>query len=112
MEKTIKEIAQRIRGLREILGISVEDAAAATGVTPEQYEAYESGKLDYTFTFIYKCAHLFGVDVTDILKGSSPRLSTYSVTHVAAPSDCAQAGFSYNNLAPLFKNKIAEPFML
>ena len=62
MEKTIKEIAQRIRGLREILGISVEDAVADTGVTPEQYEAYENGKLDYTFTFIYKCAHLFGAE--------------------------------------------------
>ncbi|NLN23553.1 MAG: AMP-binding protein [Clostridiales bacterium] len=111
MEKTIKEIAQRIRGLREILGISVEDAAAATGVTPEQYEAYESGKLDYTFTFIYKCAHLFGVDVTDILKGSSPRLSTYSVTRRGGGLPIVRRrGFSYNNLAPLFKNKIAEPF--
>ena len=107
----IKEVALRIRDLREILEISAEDAARATDVTVEQFLAYESGELDYSFTFIYKCAHLFGVDVTDILKGSSPKLSEYSVTKSGGGLPIVRRrGFSYNNLAPLFKNKIAEPF--
>ncbi len=107
----IREVALRIRDLREILEISEEDAAAATDTTIEQYRAYERGELDYSFTFIYKCAQLFGVDVTDILKGSSPKLSEYSVTRRGGGLPIVRRrGFSYNNLAPLFKNKIAEPF--
>ncbi len=107
----IKEVALRIHDLREILDISVERAAAATDTTVEQYLAYERGELDYSFTFIYKCAQLFGVDVTDILKGSSPRLSEYSVTRAGGGLPIVRRkGFAYNNLAPLFKNKIAEPF--
>ena len=107
----IKEVALRICDLREILDISVEDAAAATDVSVEQYRAYERGELDYSFTFIYKCAHLFGVDVTDILKGSSPKLSEYSVTKRGGGLPIVRRrGFTYNNLAPLFRGKIAEPF--
>ncbi len=107
----IREVALRIRDLREILDISEERAAAATDTTVEQYRAYERGELDYSFTFIYKCAQLFGVDVTDILKGSSPKLSEYSITKKGGGLPIVRRrGFSYNNLAPLFKNKIAEPF--
>ncbi len=107
----IKEVALRIRDLREILEIAEETAAKATGVSLDAYRAYERGELDYSFTFIYKCARLFGVDVTDILKGSSPKLTEYSVTRRGGGLPIVRRrGFSYNNLAPLFKNKIAEPF--
>lgn len=107
----IKEVALRIRDLREILEITEETAAKATGVSVDTYRAYERGELDYSFTFIYKCAHLFGVDVTDILKGSSPVLSEYSVTKRGGGLPIVRRkGFNYNNLAPLFKDKIAEPF--
>ncbi len=107
----IKEVALRIRDLREILEISEETAAKATNVPLDTYRAYERGELDFSFTFIYKCAHLFGVDVTDILKGSSPTLTEYSVTRRGGGLPIARRkGFAYNNLAPLFKSKIAEPF--
>ncbi len=107
----IKEVALRIRDLREILEITEEEAAKATGTELETYRAYERGENDYSFTFIYKCAHLFGVDVTDILKGSSPKLTEYSVTRFGGGLPIVRRkGFSYNNLAPLFMNKIAEPF--
>ncbi len=109
----IKEVAMRIRDLREILEITEDAAAAATDVTVDQYRAYERGDLDYSFTFIYKCAQLFGVDVTDILKGSSPNLTEYSVTKAGGGLPIVRRkGFSYNNLAPLFRNKIAEPFFV
>ncbi|MCD7776701.1 MAG: XRE family transcriptional regulator, partial [Firmicutes bacterium] len=107
----IMEVAMRIRELREVLGISEEDAAEKCDVSLETYRAYERGELDYSFTFIYKCSRLFGVDVTDIIKGSSPKLSSYSVTKNGGGLPIVRRrGFSYQNLAPLFKNKIAEPF--
>ncbi len=113
MEQKIKEIAQRIKGLREILEISVEEMAECTGVTVEEYMLYESGAADYSFTFIFKCAQRFNVDVTDILKGSSPTLNTYSIVRKGEGLPIARRkGFSYQNLAPLFKDRIAEPFFV
>lgn len=113
MENIIKEVADRIRETRLICEISEEEMAACTGVTPEAYRDLEAGKSDFSFTFIYKCAARLGVDTTDLLKGSSPTLKEYSVTRAGGGLPIARRkGFRYNNLAPLFKNKIAEPFVV
>ncbi len=106
----IQEMAARIRELREIEGISIEDMAAKTGVSAEEYADCESGKSDLNFTFIYRCALVFGVNVTDIIEGYSPNLKSYSVTRAGAGQHIAQAhGMTYYNLAYAFQNRIAEP---
>ena len=111
MENMIKEVAARIKETRLICEISEEEMAVCTGVSVETYRALESGNLDMTFTFIYKCAARFGIDTTDLLKGESPTLEEYSITRAGGGLPIARRkGFRYNNLAPLFKNKIAEPF--
>ena len=79
MNESIKEIAERLRGLREILEFSVEEMAEATDVTPEQYAAYESGEQDFSVTFLGKCAAKFKVDIVELLSGSDPKLKSYSV---------------------------------
>ena len=79
MENKLKEIALRIRELRQITGLTPAEMAAKTGVDENEYELLELGLSDFSFTFIYKCAQVFGVDVTDILKGSSPTLSSFSI---------------------------------
>lgn len=113
MENRLREIAERIRTLREIAGLSTAEASRLTDVSEDEYTKLESGENDFSFTFIYKCAQLFGVDVTDILKGSSPTLSSFSITHKGEGLPIVRRkGFNYNNLAPLFKNKVAEPFFV
>ena len=54
------EMAQRIREMREIEELSVEELAQKTEVSVEEYKAYESGQKDLPFTFIHKCALAFG----------------------------------------------------
>ncbi len=111
MENMIREVASRIRETRLICEISEEEMASCTGVSVDTYRALESGSMDMTFTFIYKCAARFGIDTTDLLKGESPTLEEYSITRAGGGLPIARRkGFRYNNLAPLFKNKIAEPF--
>ncbi len=113
MEHLIKEVASRIKETRLILNISEEEMAVCTGITVDQYREFESGTVDMTFTFIYKCAARFGLDTTDLLKGESPTLSEYSVTRAGGGLPIARRkGFKYNNLAPLFKGKSAEPFLV
>jgi len=111
MDNMLKEVADRIRETRLVCEISEEEMAACTGVTLEAYRELEAGNADFSFTFIYKCAARLGIDTTDLLKGSSPTLKDYSITRAGGGLPIARRkGFRYNNLAPLFKDKIAEPF--
>ena len=107
----LSEIATRIKELREIMGFSVSEMAEKTNVTENQYKAYESGKEDIPFSFIHKCALAFGVDMTDLLQGSSAKLSTYTVTRKGKGQETAKEdGIDIANLAPKFKDKLAEPY--
>jgi acetyl-CoA synthetase len=107
----LKEVATRIKELREILEISEQSMAEATDVSVEDYLQYETGEKDFSFTFIFKCAKTFKVDPTDLLSGMSPTLSSYSLTRKGDGLPITRReGFKYLNMAPLFKNKVAEPF--
>lgn len=107
----ISEIATRIRGMREILGWSEEDMAEKTGLTKEEYVAYEGGGVDLPFTFIHNCALAFGMELTELLEGREPNLSSYTVTRRGEGEDTArEAGILIRNLAPRFRSKIAEPY--
>ena len=107
----LREVAQRIRQTRSLVGLTQEEMAKNTGVSLEDYIEYESGDRDFNFTFIYKCARSFGVDPTDLLKGTSPTLTGYEVTKKGNGLPITRLkGYEYKNLAAMFKNKIAEPF--
>lgn len=111
MEYSLKQIAERIKGLRELMDISPEEMAEFTDVTVDEYLAHESGESDFSFTFIYKCAERFGIDMVDILKGSSPTLSSFSISRKGEGIPIERReGFSYLHMAPFFKDKTAEPF--
>ena len=104
-------MAQRIREMREIEELSVEELAQKTEVSVEEYKAYESGQKDLPFTFIHKCALAFGIELSDLLGGSSPHLSSYTVTRKGKGRETAkEEGIEIKNLAPLFRNKLGEPY--
>ena len=110
LDYKIKEMAGRIRALREIEGISPEQMAEKTDVTTEEYLRCEEGKSDLNFAFIYRCALALSVNVTDIIEGYSPTLKSYTVTRSGAGQEIAKAhGMVYYNLAYAFQNRIAEP---
>lgn len=109
----IKEMAQRIRELREIQGFSVDTMAKSTGISSAEYMKCENGESDLNFAFIYRCASALGVNVTDIIEGYSPNLKSYTVTRSGAGQQIAKAhGMVYQNLAYAFKNRIAEPLFV
>ncbi len=110
LEFKIQEMAQRIKTLREIVGLTQEEMALKTGVSIEEYIACEEGKEDLNFAFLYKCSLALNVDVTDIIDGTSPRLAGYTLTRKGEGQEIQKAhGMTYYNLAPSFKNRIAEP---
>ncbi len=113
METKLIEIAIRIRELREILEITPQEAAEATNVSVEEYLSCEKGERDFSFTFLYQCAKLFGVDMVELVTGENPRLSFYSIVRKDEGLPIKRrAGFNYQHLAYLFKNKTCEPFLV
>ena len=109
--KRLTEIARRIREMREILGYTISDMASKTEVSEEQYLAFESGTADIPFTFIHKCALVFDVELTELLEGYGANLSSYTVTRKGEGQATAKEdGIDIKNLAPKFKDKIAEPY--
>jgi len=110
LDLKIKEMAGRIKELREIEGLSIEQMAVKTGVTQAEYLACESGRSDLNFAFIYRCANALNVNVTEIIEGISPKLKSYTVTRYGAGQEIANAhGMTYYNLAYAFQKRIAEP---
>ena len=106
-----QEIASRIREMRHIYGYSEAEMAQKAEVGQSEYHLYEQGQLDFPFAFLYKCAKIFGIELTDLLEGTSARLSSYTVTHKGQGQETAkEEGIDIQNLAPLFRNKIAEPY--
>ncbi|MBQ4550773.1 MAG: helix-turn-helix domain-containing protein, partial [Oscillospiraceae bacterium] len=107
----LMEVANRIRDMRELLGYSMQKMAELTDVSEDTYKMYESGVTDLPFTFLHKCAKVFGVEITVLLEGRSAKLSGYTVTRrgkglVTASED----GITIQDMAPMFRKKLATPY--
>ena len=107
----LMEIAQRIREMRQILGYSTYTMAKQTEVTEETYRLYESGTVDLPFTFMHKCAKVFGLEITVLLEGRSAKLSGYTVTRRGnGLVTASEEGITIQDMAPMFRKKLATPY--
>jgi len=113
LDLKIKEMAGRIRELREIENFTVEEMAKKTGITEQEYLDCENGKKDLNFAFIYRCAQALKVNVTDIIEGYSPNLKSYTITRAGGGQQIAKAhGMTYYNMAYSFQDRVAEPLFV
>ncbi|MCL2024873.1 MAG: cupin domain-containing protein [Coriobacteriia bacterium] len=112
-QRTIEQIATRVRALREDMEFSPAEMADAIGIDVVKYEQAEAGEYDFSFTFLYRAAEKFGVDMIDLLTGEGPHLTGYSLMRRGEGLEITRdEGFKYLHLAPEFKNKLCEPFMV
>ena len=61
MDDQLKQIGERLRGLRDVLDISAEEMAETIGIDVEKYERIEAGEMDITISNLMKIAHKYGV---------------------------------------------------
>jgi transcriptional regulator with XRE-family HTH domain len=113
MTEQIRQIAERIKEIREISGISAETLAIRLGVTKELYNRYESGETDIPVGFIFKTAELFNVELSVMLGGNNPKLHVYGVVRNGKGLKLERRKqYRYESLAFNFIHKKAEPFMV
>ena len=113
MKDKINQIAARIKELRIVTGLTIEEMASRTGITVEEYEQCEAGNRNLSVAFLYHCTLSFGVDLGDLLEGKSPKLRQYALTRRGGGQRIEEAhnmiGF---NLAAEFRNRIALPLYM
>ena len=113
METQVKKIAERLKGLRQMMDITPEEMAQVTDVTLDEYLAKENGEQDFSFTFLFKCATRFGIDISAIVSGEEPHLQVYSMARKGEGMPIRRRReFDYQHLAYLFKDRLAEPFVV
>jgi len=113
MTEQLLEIGMRLRALREIIEVSVEEMAEACNITPEQYLAYEKGEKDFSYSFLHNAAAKLGVEVVELMSGDTAKLSTLSVVRKGEGFVVQRrAAYTYRALAHTYRNKKAEPFLV
>jgi len=113
LEKAYKDIAPRLRGLRDALDMTVEELASKTGVGSETISTYESGEAEIPVGFLMKVAHACHVDLTVLISGVEPHLTGYSlVRRGEGLSVERRKDYDYKSLAYRFSGRKMEPFLI
>ncbi|AFD00643.1 transcriptional regulator (Cupin domain/ Helix-turn-helix.) [Methanocella conradii HZ254] len=113
MQERIKEVADRIKELRNILGISIDDMSGYLKVGREKYLRYENGEEDIPASVLYEISRKLGVEMSILLTGETPRMHYFTVTRKGkGVSVERRKQYKYQSLAANFINKKAEPFIV
>lgn len=113
MQEKIKEIASRVRELRELSDITVENMAEYLQVPVKTYLQYEDGNEDIPASILYEIAQKMQVDMATLLTGEEPRMNIFTVTRKGkGVSVERRKQYRYQNLAEKFIHKRGEFFIV
>lgn len=108
-----KDIAPRLRGLRDAMDMTVEDMAAQLGATADDVRRYESGECEIPVSYLFNVAQVFQVDLTVLISGKEAHLHTASlVRHGKGMSVERRKDYDYKSLAYRFVGRKMEPFVV
>ena len=100
MPEHVKEIAERLKAMRDISGCTVADMADKLGIPASEYEKMESGAVDIPISVLCEAADVFGISVTEFLTGDRAKLRMYSVVRKNKGIGAERtAAYSYASLA-------------
>ena len=67
MDEQLKQIGERLRGLRDVLDIPVSEMAETIGISSEKYEKLEQGEADITISNLMKIAKKYGISTEELI---------------------------------------------
>jgi len=113
MNDHIRQIGERLRGLREVLDIPAEEVAELCNISLEHYMKIESGEADPSVYRLSKIAKRYGIALDVLLFGEEPRMSKYFLTRsgqgLSVERNC---NYSYQSLAGGFRGRRVDPFLV
>lgn len=109
----LKQIAERLRGLRDSLDMSLDEMANDCGLDAATLTLYESGEHDIPVSFIQKLSNHYGVEFTALLFGEEPKMKSYYVTRRGKGVKVERReAYSYQDLAAGFRARDMVPFLV
>lgn len=109
----VREIAMRLRGIREVTGFTPEALADTTGVTAQDVLRYEAGNTEIPVSYLYEVAKACSVDLTALLTGDEAHLQAYSLVRSGnGLSVDRRKAYKYQALAYRFHKPAMEPFIV
>ena len=110
-EMNLKEIGERIKEMREISGKTIADMAKVAGITESEFFELEAGRLDPPCTVLHRCAVALNIDVIALVEGHTAKLSGHIITRKGEGLTVTdEQGIRLQNMAAMFKNRLATPY--
>jgi transcriptional regulator with XRE-family HTH domain len=113
MNEKVRDIAARIKGLRLLTGISETEIAQKLGLPVEEYQKFEKGEDDIPISILYEIADSYGVDLTEVLTGVSPKL--HDVCYLKKGEGLKVERYDqydFQSLAYKYANRKMEPMLV
>lgn len=113
MSDQIKQIAERLRGLRDVLELTPEEVAESCHLTVEEYLDMESGETDISVSVLQQIARKYGIALDVLMFGEEPKMNTYFLTRCGAGVSVERTkAYRYQSLASGFRGRTADPFLV
>ncbi|MGL5273725.1 MAG: helix-turn-helix domain-containing protein [Phocaeicola sp.] len=113
MDNHIKQIAQRLQGLRESLDLTIEEVANKCQLSEETYTALESGSVDISISVLQTIAHYYNVALEVLMFGEEAKMNSYFLTRKNTGVSVERTkAYQYQSLASGFRNRKVSPLMV
>lgn len=113
MNEQIKQIAQRLIGLRDVLNLTTADIALACGISEAEYIALESGMVDIPVSLLHRIGKRYNIELSTLMFGDEPRMNAYFLTRKDKGAAVERTkAYKYQSLAAGFMNRMADPFLV
>ena len=113
MDDQIKQIAERLRGLRDVLELTAEDIARDCEISAEEYRLAETGDYDISVSMLQKIARKYEIALDALMFGEEPKMSSYFLTRAGKGTSIERTkAYKYQSLAAGFMNRNADPFIV
>ncbi len=113
MNEQIKQIAERLKGLRDALELTEQELADVCSISKDEYLSYESGKKDIPVSILHCISQKYGVEMTSLLFGEDPHMRAYYLTRKGQGTAIERTkAYKYQSLAAGFINRKSDPFIV
>jgi quercetin dioxygenase-like cupin family protein len=113
MDEQLKQIGERLRGLREVLDIPAEEVAETIGIDVAKYLKIEEGESDITISKLMTIAHKYGVSAEELMFAEAAHMKSYFVVRKGQGMSVERTkAYKYQSLVSGFVDHKADVFIV
>ena len=113
MNNINQEIGARIKGIRELNELTLENLAERVNTPAEQLADYENGEADIPLSILHDISAELNISMTELITGDRAKMSVYSVTRSGKGKGIdRRKAYDYTSLADNFSRRKMEPFVI